>query len=408
LAERVGDPGTLALALTARENIDFHSGRGVNVPRLERAITLEQIGANPWGDIGVGRFLRGLQLMATGELDAARGALELLAAEGRGRADAGLADVLVLLADVETRAGNWEQAQELAGEAIELVREVDDRATAECLHTLGLLAGLRGDVPAARALTAEGLRLADLVGNVRVRAKLSAALGLLEVSLGNSAAACSRLGETARLVTKMRLGEPGVIPFVPDLVEALVGLGNLTAAEAATAGLEEQGRRLRRRHALAGALRCRGLIAAARGDLEDAVDLLERARDEAKLIGQPFELGRTALALGIGRRRARQRRRARETLAEAERIFAELGAMLWAEQAHAELARVGGRTSSPTSLTPSEQRIAELVAEGKTNKEVAAILVVTARTVESALTHIYRKLDVRSRTELARRLSSSA
>ena len=76
-----------------------------------------------------------------------------------------------------------------------------------------------------------------------------------------------------------------------------------------------------------------------------------------------------------------------------------------AEKTRAELARIGGRPPSSDELTPTEQRIAALVAEGKTNKEVAAILVVADRTVESALTQIYRKLDVRSRTELARKLT---
>ena len=95
---------------------------------------------------------------------------------------------------------------------------------------------------------------------------------------------------------------------------------------------------------------------------------------------------------------------AREALHSALAIFQELGAPLWAEKARAELARIGGRAPTGDELTPTERRIAELVAEGKTNKEVAASLVVSDRTVESALTQIYRKLEVRSRTELARKI----
>jgi DNA-binding NarL/FixJ family response regulator len=88
-------------------------------------------------------------------------------------------------------------------------------------------------------------------------------------------------------------------------------------------------------------------------------------------------------------------------------LFEELGATLWAERAREELARVGGRAPAGDELTPTERRIAELVAEGLTNREVAATLFVTPKTVESALTRIYRKLDVRSRTELARQLTSA-
>jgi DNA-binding NarL/FixJ family response regulator len=83
----------------------------------------------------------------------------------------------------------------------------------------------------------------------------------------------------------------------------------------------------------------------------------------------------------------------------------ELAAGLWADRAGDALARLGGRPPSDGGLTPSERRIARLVAEGRTNKEVAAALVVAERTVESTLTQVYRKLDVRSRTELARRLT---
>src|SRR5207253_9317007 len=83
----------------------------------------------------------------------------------------------------------------------------------------------------------------------------------------------------------------------------------------------------------------------------------------------------------------------------------QLGAKLWAEKTWAELGRIGGRAPSTGGLTPTERRIADLVAEGKTNKEVASVLVVADRTVESALTQIYRKLDVRSRTELAHKRS---
>jgi DNA-binding NarL/FixJ family response regulator len=104
-------------------------------------------------------------------------------------------------------------------------------------------------------------------------------------------------------------------------------------------------------------------------------------------------------------RRRRRRREAREALERALAIFDRLGSRVYAERTRSELGRIGGRAPSGDNLTPSERRIAELVADGKTNKEVAAILVVTDRTVESALTRVYRKLDVRSRTELARRLT---
>lgn len=95
------------------------------------------------------------------------------------------------------------------------------------------------------------------------------------------------------------------------------------------------------------------------------------------------------------------KRPARDALEESVATFESLGARLWAERARIELARIGGRRESTGVLTPTEQRIAELVAEGHTDKEIAATLFVTPKTVGTQLSRIYRKLGVRSRTGLA-------
>ena len=142
-------------------------------------------------------------------------------------------------------------------------------------------------------------------------------------------------------------------------------------------------------------------------DFDGALASVGEALAQHARVAIPFERGRTLLVLGAVQRRARRRRAAREALEEALAVFERLGARLFAEQARLELGRIGGRGPATDQLTPTERRIAELVAEGKTNKEVAAILVVAERTVESALTHIYRKLDIRSRTQLARKLAGA-
>jgi DNA-binding NarL/FixJ family response regulator len=98
-------------------------------------------------------------------------------------------------------------------------------------------------------------------------------------------------------------------------------------------------------------------------------------------------------------------RDARTALSEALAAFDELGAQLWSEKAHRELARIGGRTAAGTGLTASEERVAALVAEGLTNKQVAGRLFVTDRTVEGHLSRIYAKLGLRSRAELAARFA---
>jgi DNA-binding CsgD family transcriptional regulator len=154
---------------------------------------------------------------------------------------------------------------------------------------------------------------------------------------------------------------------------------------------------------LAHALRCRGLVAAARGDVDAATLLLERAVAAHGEVGDDFGRARAMLALGVARRRSRQKRPARQAIEEAVTGFEQLGADRWAEQARRELGRIGGRTQEQ-GLTAAERRVAALVAAGRTNREVAAALFLGERTVASHLTHIYAKLGVRSRTELARRL----
>ena len=131
--------------------------------------------------------------------------------------------------------------------------------------------------------------------------------------------------------------------------------------------------------------------------------LLEQAVAQHEEVGDAFGRARALLALGVVRRRARQKRPAREAIEAALAGFEQLGAATWAEKARAELGRIGGRTREE-GLTAAERRVAALVAEGRTNREVAAALFLGERTVASHLTHIYAKLGVRSRTELARRL----
>ena len=229
------------------------------------------------------------------------------------------------------------------------------------------------------------------------------ALGLLELSLDRPAEAHEQLGPLVARVEGADIGEPGSIRFVTDDVEALVRLGELDAAATQLARFEQHAQRLGRWSALAAAHRCRGLIAAAAGAPDEAQAECNRALDEFEQLSLPFETARTLLALGVVQRQARQRRAARNSLERALRLFEELGASLWAERARAELGRISGRAPSRGELTASERRVAELVAEGQTNREVAAALHVTARTVEGTLSRVYAKLGVRSRTELARR-----
>jgi DNA-binding CsgD family transcriptional regulator len=151
------------------------------------------------------------------------------------------------------------------------------------------------------------------------------------------------------------------------------------------------------------ACRGRALLSAARGDLDASHEELGRALRLHDRLGEPFERARTLLVLGSVQRRGKKKRPAREALESALAIFEELGAALWMTKAQAELARIGGRASTG-GLTPTEQQVAQLIASGLSYRETADALFISPKTVQWNLSKIYRKLGIRSRTELAARL----
>ena len=265
-----------------------------------------------------------------------------------------------------------------------------------------------GRVGAARRTIAEALRLVAASGSPSAHGVAAWALGLLELSLGRSEAAHDALGPLVAVARATGIGEPGAMRFVPDEVEALVGLGEADAAADLLAWYEGAARSAGRRSALALAARCHGLLAAHAGDPARAAELLGRALTLHEGVPLPFERARTLLALGSAQRRARERRAARTSLEEAAAEFERLQAQLWAERARDELARIGGRAPAGDRLTPNETRVAELVAEGFTNREVAARLFLSPKTVEFHLRNVFRKVGVRSRTELSKRLPETA
>ena len=181
--------------------------------------------------------------------------------------------------------------------------------------------------------------------------------------------------------------------------EALVALNRLEEAEALLA--EYHRGNLHGRAAEAAYRRAAGLLAAERGELERAEAELTASVARWRELGLPLELGRSLLALGSVRRRARKKRDAREVLDEATEFFERIGASIWASRARAEAARIGGRAAPRTGLTGTEDAIAALVATGKSNREVAEVLHLSTHTVEWNLARIYRKLGIRSRTQLA-------
>ena len=198
--------------------------------------------------------------------------------------------------------------------------------------------------------------------------------------------------------------EPALFRFHGDAIEAKVALGHRDQAHALLDELERLGAVLERTWVLALAGRCRGMLSAARGDLDGSYRALGAALELHDRLGEPFERARTLLVLGSVQRRDRKKGVARQSLERALETFEGLGATLWVSRTRAELARVGGRAPA-AGLTPTEERIAQLIASGRTYREAADALFISPKTVQWNLSKIYRKLGIRSRAELAGRLA---
>jgi DNA-binding CsgD family transcriptional regulator/tetratricopeptide (TPR) repeat protein len=321
------------------------------------------------------------------------------------RSDEGSAPmVLAQLALAEYLTGRWNEAAQIAEEASELALQTGQRPMhAYSLATRALVRASLGLEAEARADARQALDFAAERGMAAARIHSVWALGVLELSLDRPAEAAQLLAPERERLLAAEVGEPGTIRFVSDEIEALAALGRADEARAPLEWLEERGSALDRPSALVAAARCRGLLAAAGGGGDAALAAFERALGEHARVANPFERARTLLALGATQRRLKKKAAARGTIGEALAVFETLGAALWAAKARGELRSIGGRAPAGDELTPAEERVAALVAEGRTNREVAAVLYVTEHTVERHLSRIYRKLGVRSRAELAHR-----
>ncbi len=234
------------------------------------------------------------------------------------------------------------------------------------------------------------------------------ALGHVAVAEGRPETAVELLEPMTRILRAAGVIEPGEMPWLADLGEAWTLTGRLDDAGEIAGLFERVATESDRAGDAATAGRLKALIDTARGNHVAARDDLLAIRARDAQLDRPFEAGLTDLALGGVQRRLRERRAARATLQRAHATFERLGAMVWAERARAELARIGGRAPAGDELTATERSVAALVARGRTNRETAAALFLSINTVEAALTAVYGKLGICSRTELARRIDEIA
>jgi DNA-binding CsgD family transcriptional regulator len=298
--------------------------------------------------------------------------------------------------------GRYGQALADAEEAVALAEQTgQDPALVIALGMLAAVRAWRGDEPGAVAAAERALELGE-----RRRVPLPAiyaryALGMLSAALGRPEEAIRRL-EIVRVEAL-----PGNVLWAPHLVDAYVRGGR---HEDAARLVEHYARNTEHRRIAPAMLeRLRGMIAPP----DEADAHFRRALELHDAGPAPFEVARTQLAYGEWLRSVDRRDEARERLREALAGFEHVGALPFAERARRELRAAGAIARAPerseeSELTPHELRIAQLVAQGLTNREAAAALFVSTKTVEHHLRNVFRKLGVRRRAELARRVATGS
>ncbi|HSK61701.1 MAG TPA: AAA family ATPase [Actinomycetospora sp.] len=318
-----------------------------------------------------------------------------------------LAFALGVSAEADWWTGRWAAAYADATEGVAWADEQGQIPTRAFGTTfLARVEGVRGDAAACRAHAEAALQTSAPLGVDSLRAYAAAALGAGALAAGEPGTASAHLDRARRAFDEQGAVCATAVPFAGDLVDATVRAGDRAAAEDAVAWVAALAEHTGSAYAEAMAARGRGLLADDHDEAEEEFAAAHRAHE--RLVA-PYERARTVLAHAEVRRRWRRPGAARPLLLDAEAMFAALGAHPWTERARRELAAAGHRpvgeaapdAASLDALTPQEFQIARGVAEGLSNIEVAAALFVSRKTVEAHLTRAYRKLGVRSRTELA-------
>lgn len=400
LARASGDEVVVGRAQILRESTAVLAGEAVDLDHLPQ-VTFDR---HPSG-MDAMMFLAEL-LVWTYQFDRAEAVLRPMEVDARasGRG-AHLVRVLSQLGDLHLRQGRWDESAAELEEAVEIGDLIGFHVGAR--PDLAALMAARGRSELAGELTDADVHQLESAPPVH-RMQIHTRAGFTRLAAGDWHGAHVHLirardeARTAGFVAVI------VLPIEHDLVEASVHVGDLATASDAATSLGAAADRAGSSIVSALACRSRALVAGALGDPDGAVQLVMRA---VELHGDgpsvPFEEARTRLIAGTLLRRAGSRREARRQIGIALELFEQLDARAFEQRARSELDRLRGR-QAPTGLSPTEDRVATLAASGRTNLEIATELAISVRTVESNLTRVYRKLGVRSRTELATKLARSS
>jgi DNA-binding NarL/FixJ family response regulator len=401
------DPDVVFYVQAAMVEAEFYAGLGIHLDRLDGIEPGTRQTFPPTRGASRGDDLVGRLLTYAGRIDEGlavlRGFYDRAAVASRSTLPA----TLGWMAEAELMAGRFAAAAEMTHEAIERAEEIGHEGGypwevgfhAVALARLGQLA--EAELAAIRVV-----RLADVDPSIGFDlAPALLALGLVAMARDRAGAALLPLRRLEAMKRSAGIGEPRLCAHAAELVEALVGSGQLAEAAEVLERFEREAAASNGQSSVAAAARGRALLLAATGRLDDALAAAEVSLAGLAPLPMPFERARTLLVLGQIRRRRKEKRLAREALTAALAIFVELGTPDWVDRTEAELARVPLR-QAVDGLTPTEETVARLAGAGLSNRDIADRMFLSPKTVEASLTRIYRKVGVRSRAGLASRFAA--
>ncbi|MCM4079664.1 helix-turn-helix transcriptional regulator [Paractinoplanes hotanensis] len=407
-ARRAGDPATEAMALSVLAQIQRLCGDPGWSDTLTEALVLPATPAPDWLHYGP-LYVAARFAMMDDRLDEARAALlSLLNVAGRDRVGEARVCVLRSLSEVATRAGRCREALNYAHQAVRAAQRAGLSPGPTC-YTAAIAELAGGSLAAAAGFAGRGVRASEQEGDTLYRRRNLHALGQAELRAGRTREGVAALRRLRDLEAGSGGGDPMIVRWHGDLAGGLAALGEHAEAAATLAAARTAAGRLGDNPGLVGYLdRAAAVVLSESGHADSAVLLSASAAQHFEQLQQPIEQAHALLVQGSAERRRRRYAAARLAIGAALAIFLAADAKPWAEQTERALAGASAAGTTPVDLglTSTELRIAALVRDGASNREIAVRLYLSVKTVEATLTRIYRKLGVRSRTQLSSRMAT--
>ncbi|MEU8242734.1 LuxR family transcriptional regulator [Actinoplanes missouriensis] len=403
-ARRAGDPTTEAMALSALAQIHRTRGEPVWRATLDRALALPAAPGPDWLHYGP-QYTAARFALFDDRLDEARARLlTLLAVAEHGRIGEARVEVLRSLSEVATRAGRCQEALRYAHRAARAAQEAG-LSPGPTWYTAAVAELAGGSLAAAAGFARRGIRASEQERDGLYLRRNLHALGQAELRAGDTRAGVATLRRLRDLEAETGSADPMIVRWHADLAAGLAALGEHAEATATLSHARAVAQRLGAVPALAGYLdRAAAIVESESGRADDAVQLSTAAAALFANLRQPVEQAHALLVAGGAERRRRRYAAARVAIGAALALFLAADARPWAEETERALIR----TETPDQgLTATELRIATMIRDGASNREIAARLYLSVKTVEATLTRVYRKLGVRSRTQLLSRLAVS-